>query len=165
MNTFQNVQNLEGFNRLRCSESNCGLTSPPAKGALIRTLALTVRTHSSTQNCVVVNPALCCPRNRRRKKIKDKRNRTAQRIAACGTCTSDEPEKNFSVYTSETLFAKKEAGYTKHYVFYIQPVEKGFQFWGHGQEMHAVWPAARFHNHAINTGYTKHRADRLQSYK
>ena len=75
--------------------------------------------------------------------------------------------KKFSVCTLETLVAKREAGYTRHHKIYIQSVEKEVQILGQGQEKHAAWPAARFHNHAtsIDTDYTEHSADGLQFYR
>ena len=41
---------------------------------------------------------------------------------------------------------------------------KEFKFWGHGQEKHAAWLAVILHNHAMNTGYTEHSADRLHLF-
>ena len=38
--------------------------------------------------------------------------------------------KTFSICTLETLFAKREAGYTRHHIFYIQSVEKEVQILG-----------------------------------
>ena len=73
--------------------------------------------------------------------------------------------KKFSVCTLETLFAKREAGCTRHYVFYIQSVEKGVQILRPRPKKHAAWLAAIFHNHVINIGYSEHRADGLQFYR
>ena len=50
--------------------------------------------------------------------------------------------KKFSVCTLETLFAKREAGCTRHYVFYIQSVEKGVKILRPRPKKHAAWLAA-----------------------
>ena len=129
METFQKAQYFGGFDRLRCSESICGLTTPAAKGALIRALPPTVRTVSSTQNCVVVNPApgvheIGEEQNNRQMQPHHAEHRRMRGMYVGRT------RKKFSGCTLETLFAKREVGYTRHHIFYIQSVEKEVHFLG-----------------------------------